>query len=172
MKPSGDVRQALPEHPVPEGARQATRRPALRIDGLAEEARTVRPADLAELARVDMVDTFECEEGWQVQHLTWRGVRLWDVLGLGRTRPEARYVRVSSGGYAVPLPLADAERALLAEALNGQPLSLEHGGPWRLVMPGGVCFTGVKWVDHLQLTLEPGEDSGQAIARARLSKGD
>ena len=40
------------------------------IHGLVEEASTVRPADLAGLARVDMVDTFQCEEGWHVQHLT------------------------------------------------------------------------------------------------------
>jgi len=103
-----------------------------------------------------------------VANLSWRGVRLTDVLALGRPLAEAVWVRVSSGEYAHPVALKGAERALLADELNGQPLGPEHGGPWRLVIPGARCFSSVKWVDHLELTAEPGERTGQAIARARL----
>jgi DMSO/TMAO reductase YedYZ molybdopterin-dependent catalytic subunit len=165
-----DHRDALPDHPVPEAARQATSQPTLRIDGLVAQPRALRPEDLAELVRTDLAEPFTCEEGWQVQDLTWRGVRLLDVLGLTEPLAEARWVRVSSGDYAVPLALADAEQALLAEGLNGQPLSSEHGAPWRLIVPGSSCFTSVKWVDHLALTSEAGEASGQKIALGRLEK--
>ena len=165
-----DVRQTLPEHPVPETARRMARRLELKIDGLVEALRILSTANLARLARVEVTTPFECEEGWEVRNLTWRGIRLNDVLALGVPSREARWVRVSSGDYAVPLALVDAEQALLAEELNGQPLGLEHGGPWRLVVTGGVCFTSVKWVDHLELTMEPGEETGRAIAGARLAK--
>jgi DMSO/TMAO reductase YedYZ molybdopterin-dependent catalytic subunit len=68
----------------------------------------------------------------------------------------------------VPLLLGDAAAALLCDELNGQPLTAASGAPWRLVVPGGACFTSVKWVSHLELTAEAGEASGERIARARL----
>jgi len=42
--------------------------------------------------------------------------------------------------------------------------------PWRLVVPGDACFTSVKWVDRIELAAEPGEGSGERIARARLGR--
>lgn len=163
-----EIREGLPEHRVPEAARDGARDPNIRREGLVEEPRTLQPSDLAALTRVDLAGPFDCEEGWQVEHLTWRGVRLSDVVALAGPRPEAFWIRVTSGEYAVLIALTEADSALLAEELNGEPLSLEHGGPWRLIVPGGTCFTSVKWVDRLELTAEPGEESGEAIARARL----
>jgi sulfite oxidase len=69
------------------------------------------------------------------------------------------------------VPLDEAGAALLCDGLDDQPLPLEHGAPWRLVIPGGVCFTSVKWVERLELTAEPGPNDGQRIARARLGRG-
>jgi DMSO/TMAO reductase YedYZ molybdopterin-dependent catalytic subunit len=143
---------------------------ALRIDGLVAAPRALTAADLAALPRVDLAEPFVCEEGWEVPGLRWRGVRLGDVLALAGPLPAARHVRVYAGEYAVPLPLDAAGDALLAEALNGAPLTIEHGAPWRLVVPGGACFTSVKWVERLELTAEPGSDDGQRIARARLGR--
>ena len=161
-------RESLPTHPVPpgRGARSAT--PALQITGLVGQLLTVTPADLAALARVDLADDFICEEGWSVRGLRWQGVRLADVLALAEPGPSARFVRVCSGEYAVPLPLPEADRAVLCDQLNGRPLPVEHGAPWRLVTPGGVCYTSVKWVDRLEVAAEAGDNSGQRIARARI----
>jgi hypothetical protein len=38
------------------------------------------------------------------------------------------------------------------------------------VLPGGACYTSVKWLDRLELTTEPGEHVAQRIARARLEQ--
>src|SRR5205823_13427947 len=107
---------------------------------------------------------------WQVPSLRWRGVRLGDLLALVRPLASARHVRVYAGEYAVPLALDAAQDALLAEALNGEPLSVAHGAPWRLVVPGGQCFTSVKWVERLEVTAAPGAADGERIARARLQR--
>jgi DMSO/TMAO reductase YedYZ molybdopterin-dependent catalytic subunit len=117
-----------------------------------------------------MEEPFVCEEGWQTPALTWEGVRLLDVLELGEPRSGAGWVRVCAGDYAVPLAVNDAAAAVLAERLNGELLGLDHGGPWRLVIPGASCFTSVKWVDRLQLAAEPGDASGERIARGRLER--
>ncbi|HEU0167242.1 MAG TPA: molybdopterin-dependent oxidoreductase [Chloroflexota bacterium] len=164
-----DIRQRLPVHPVPELVHNA-RGQELRLDGLVRVPCALSAAELASLPTVELSSPFECEEGWRVDLLRWRGVRLLDVLALAKPRAEAVWVRVSAGEFTQPVALTDAEGALLASELNGQPLSQDHGGPWRLVLPGASCFSSVKWVDHLELTAQSGEASGQAIALARLGK--
>jgi DMSO/TMAO reductase YedYZ molybdopterin-dependent catalytic subunit len=161
-----DLRASLPEHPVPANSTRGE----LRVDGLVERPLALRPADVAHLERVEVAEPFTCEEGWQTPTLTWRGVRLLDVLQLAGPRAGAAWVRVSAGEYALPLPLKDAAGAVLAERLNGEALTIEHGGPWRLVLPGGSCFTSVKWVDRLEVAVQAGDASGERIARARLSR--
>jgi DMSO/TMAO reductase YedYZ molybdopterin-dependent catalytic subunit len=163
-----EQRERLPVHPLPPQARSQAAAPRLAIDGLVAMPRSLSPGDLAALPRATLAEPFVCEEGWMVPGLRWEGVRLGDLLALAVPCPEARYVRVCSGEYAVPLALEEARAALLADRLNGAPLPLEHGAPWRLVVPGGRCFTSVKWVTRLELTAEPGEPTGERIARARL----
>lgn len=169
MSPEAE-RESLPTHPVPPARRARSAAPTLRITGLVAQPLTVTPANLAALARVDLADDFTCEEGWSVRGLRWQGIRLADVLALARPDPSARFARVCSGEYAVPLPLPEADRAVLCDQLNGRPLPVEHGAPWRLVIPGGVCYTSVKWVDRLEVTAEAGDNSGQRIARARVER--
>ena len=163
-----ELRPSLPNHPVPTWAAQASARPELHIEGLVDRPLALQPADLAHLARVELAEPFRCEEGWQTPVLAWQGVRLLDVLQLAGPQPAAGWARVSAGEYAIPIPLKDAAAAVLADRLNGAPLGTEHGGPWRLVVPGASCFTSVKWVDRLELAAEPGGASGERIARARL----
>ena len=113
-------------------------------------------------------EPFTCEEGWSVPGLRWGGLRLTDVLALAEPLPAARYVRAGAGPYVVPVPLAEVGVALLADEVNGESLSVEHGAPWRLVLPSGACYTSVKWLDRLELTAEPGEHTAQRLARVRL----
>jgi DMSO/TMAO reductase YedYZ molybdopterin-dependent catalytic subunit len=166
-----EIRRTLPEQPVPESARAQSAAPRLVIDGLVERPQTLAPEQLAGLARGNFTESFKCEEGWEVPGLTWEGVKLAEVLRLAGALPEARYVRVGSGEYVVPIALQDAADALLCDRLNGEPLPEKNGAPWRLSVPGGVCFSSVKWVDRLTLAVEPGENTGQRIARSR-KKGD
>ncbi|HEY7065197.1 MAG TPA: molybdopterin-dependent oxidoreductase [Chloroflexota bacterium] len=163
-------RDALPAHPVPAAVQTRATDAPLRVDGLVARPGTHAAAELAALPRAELAEPFVCEEGWQVPGLRWRGVRLADALALAGPLGAGRHVRVYAGEYAVPLSLDQAGEALLAEALNGEPLTVEHGAPWRLVVPGGQCFTSVKWVERLEVTAEPGANDGARIARARLGR--
>jgi DMSO/TMAO reductase YedYZ molybdopterin-dependent catalytic subunit len=98
------------------------------------------------------------------------GPRLADVVALAEPLPGAAWVQAISDDYAVPIAWADCQEAVLATHLNGHRLSIEHGGPWRLVVLCGSCFTSVKWVQRLEVASEPGPQSGQAIALARLNR--
>ena len=122
-------RESLPTFPVPLDRRDPLAAPSLQITGLIEQSREVTPADLAALARVDLADDFTCEEGWSVPGLHWQGVRLADVLALAQPNTSARFVRVCSGEYEVPVPLPEADRAVLCDRLNGQPLPVSTALP-------------------------------------------
>jgi DMSO/TMAO reductase YedYZ molybdopterin-dependent catalytic subunit len=158
----------LPSHAVAAADRERAARAMLRIDGLVARPLELSRADLSRLPRTVLEEPFTCEEGWSVPGLRWGGVRLAKVLALAEPLPAARYVRAGAGPYVVPVPLAEAAVALLGDELNGEPLSIEHGAPWRLVLPGGACYTSVKWLDRLELTAEPGEHTAQRLAGARL----
>lgn len=162
-----DKRRELPRHPLPAGLKATGR--AIRVDGLVAQPRELGAAELAALRRVDLFGPFSCEEGWQVEGLAWRGVRLADAIALAQRLSVASWVRVHAGNYVVPLSVEEADMALLCDELNGAPLAVEHGAPWRLIMPGASCFTSVKWVDRIELASEPGEQTGQNIARSRLT---
>ncbi len=159
----------LPIHAVPAAAVRRAERPTatLRIEGLVARPRALTAAALADLPRADLIEDFTCEEGWSAPEQHWRGIRLTDLLALADPSPTARYVRVCAGGYAVPLPRDVAAAALLCDELNGQPLTAESGAPWRLVVPGGACYSSVKWVSRIELAAEAGDPSGERIARAR-----
>ena len=92
-----------------------------------------------------------------------------DGLALARPHREARHVQASAGNFSISIPLDRAANALLAMSLNGTNLSVEHGAPVRLVLPGGECFTSIKWLDHLEVRSDPGENTAETIALARLS---
>jgi len=95
-------------------------------------------------------------------------MRLADVVALAQPLPSARYLRVHAGDYIVPVSLNDCPTILLCDEMNGRPLAAAHGAPWRLLVPGGACFTSVKWVDRVEVASARGESDGERIARARL----
>jgi DMSO/TMAO reductase YedYZ molybdopterin-dependent catalytic subunit len=80
---------------------------------------------------------------------------LW-AYGLDR----GEYDGVSAPFYVKDMPLArlDAGGVLLAYAVNGEPLTAEHGFPLRLVIPGWYGTNTVKWLWRLELaeTRAPG----------------
>lgn len=164
-----DKRDALPVHPQPNGQQQLSGDSGtLRVSGLIAQPGMLSAADLSTFPRIQLAEPFVCEEGWSVDGLVWEGIPLREILASLGPLPEARFLRVYAGDYWLALSLTELEGALLCDRLNDAPVALEHGAPWRLVLPGGACFTSVKWVDHLELTAEPGEATAERIARGRI----
>jgi len=160
-----DRRIGLPVHPVPAKTRMPT---VLRLQGLISRRQVLKKAEFAALPHVQISADFNCEEGWIVPGLRWHGVALETLIALAQPLPEARHVRVGAGAYEVTLALDSLDGALLCDALDGKPLSPEHGAPWRLLVPGDKCFTSVKWVDRIEVAADLGQPTGERIARERL----
>jgi sulfane dehydrogenase subunit SoxC len=66
--------------------------------------------------------------------------------------------------YERSLPLAEAEHALLAYDMNGQPLPPQHGFPLRLVVPGWYGMQNVKWLTRITVLEEPYTGFQNAVA--------
>jgi DMSO/TMAO reductase YedYZ molybdopterin-dependent catalytic subunit len=67
-------------------------------------------------------------------------------------KAEARFVALHSyDGYTTNLPLEDfaAEDALLAHSWEGAPLTRQHGGPVRLVVPHLYFWKSAKWLKRI-----------------------
>lgn len=105
---------------------------------------------------------------WQVGAagcVLWTGVPVRKVVeALGGVEKGAKFM-TSTGGEVLPqgldpkslvversVPLAAMENALLAWEMNGEPLSVAHGGPLRLVVPGYYGVNNIKYVKQVAFT--------------------
>ncbi|WP_370039343.1 molybdopterin-dependent oxidoreductase [Nocardioides sp.] len=96
-----------------------------------------------------------CVEGWSASAV-WTGVRLRDLLDLVDA-PRGAAVEVTSlqerGAFRATLlqgNFADDDRTLVALALSGEPLGLDHGYPARLIAPNRPGVLQTKWLSRLE----------------------
>lgn len=109
------------------------------------------------LPRTEQVSDFHCVTTWTRRGLRWGGVRFADLyerilLPHAEADPEAEVVVFrGQDGYRAALPLADllAPDVLLADRLGGEPLSVAHGAPVRLVAPAHYGYKSVKHVHRI-----------------------
>ena len=97
-----------------------------------------------------------CVEGWSASG-TWTGVRVRDLLDLVDV-PAGTDVLVTSLQESGPFTttvlhgnFADDDRTLLALALDGEPLSLDHGFPARVIAPDRPGVLQTKWVARIEV---------------------
>lgn len=110
----------------------------LRIFGLVEHELKLDWTAFQEMPQVTDISDFHCVTRWSQLDMDWQGVRVQDLLALVKPTSSAKYVTLHSyDGYTTNLPLEALldEDVLLAHSVLGVPLTAEHGGPVRLVVP-------------------------------------
>jgi DMSO/TMAO reductase YedYZ molybdopterin-dependent catalytic subunit len=76
-------------------------------------------------------------------------------------------------GRSLPLEEALGGDALLAWAMNGEPLAPQHGAPLRLVVPGWFGMASVKWLVRNEALAQPFDGYQQAVGyRYRKAPGE
>ena len=141
----------------------------LRVVGPAGRAgaRLFRLDQIKALPRVEMTTELKCIEGWStVVH--WTGARLADLAALtglasheGRRDDPGRLLRytaleTSNAAYYVGLDTASAlhPQTLLCYEMDGEPLTMAHGAPLRLVIPVKYGIKSLKQVGTIRFTDE------------------
>lgn len=111
--------------------------------------------DIKALTRVDMTTELKCIEGWS-EVVQWAGARFADFANKYQAAGSARYVSLETpgGGYYVGLDMASARhpQTLLCYEMNGQPLTLDHGAPLRLVIPVKYGIKSIKRIGTIRFT--------------------
>ena len=138
----------------------------MRIDGEIGDSRTLTTSDFGAI-----------DSKWQVPDVSQvdpkhkgKAVRLAGVLELVAAKPTAKWLTLHSSrdNFHASIPL-DAVRdgAIVIYELDGQPLPVSAGGPFRfLIRDFAACHTAevdecanVKFVDRIELTAERGFDN-------------
>jgi DMSO/TMAO reductase YedYZ molybdopterin-dependent catalytic subunit/rhodanese-related sulfurtransferase/glyoxylase-like metal-dependent hydrolase (beta-lactamase superfamily II) len=153
----------------------------LDIGGLVERPLSLSARQLSSLPTETRVVTLECAgngrynldppvagEPWRlgaVSTAEWTGVPLTEILDRAGPLPDATEIvfRGADNGpvdgrdgvvhfeRSLPLDTAYEAQALLAYAMNGEPLPVQHGYPLRLVVPGWYGVASVKWLAAIEL---------------------
>ena len=132
----------------------------LRIDGMVDRPYALTYDELLARPLTEADITLVCVSnqvgGGLAGNARWTGVRLDDLLTDAGLDPAAdQIVGRSADGYTCGFPTAalDGRPALVAVAMNGEPLPLVHGFPARLIVPGLYGYvSATKWLTRIEAT--------------------
>jgi len=141
-------------------------RPDMKTWRLKVTGRVDRPFELSydELVAMPLFEqyvTIACVSnevgGGLVGNALWRGVRLKDILERAGVQADATQIVGRADNFTVGFPtvwaLADEREAMVAVAMNGEPLPPAHGFPARLIVPGLYGYvSATKWLTEIELT--------------------
>ena len=126
----------------------------LRIFGLVEEEATLDYDALRALPTTEITTDIHCVTRWSRFDAGFRGVHWRELAALCKPLPAAHFVVAHAPqNFTANLPLAalaDDDAVVCYEA-DGEPLTAEHGGPVRLVVPSRYFWKSAKWLTGLEL---------------------
>ena len=131
----------------------------LTIDGLVERPVKLTYDQLMALPRVAVRCDIHCVTHWSRLDNTFEGVAISTLLALAGPLPAATHVMQHANSEPgndwttnVPLDVFQWQDNLLATHHDGAPLTAEHGGPVRAVVPRLYLWKGAKWISRIELT--------------------
>jgi DMSO/TMAO reductase YedYZ molybdopterin-dependent catalytic subunit len=130
-------------------------------------------AQVMALPQTSSVSDIHCVTTWSRYDNQWDGVSTRALLEACRPRDDARFVVLHShDGYTTNLALEDfaAEDALVAHGWSGAPLTPEHGGPVRLVVPQLYFWKSAKWLQGIEFRID--DAPGYWEVRGYHNRGD
>ena len=125
------------------------------MEGLVNRPVTWTWEEFQKLPRVKVFADFHCVTRWSRLGNVWEGVSTKELVErAGGVKEQARFVLAYGYdyGWSTNLPLEDflAEDALVAFTHDGESLSVDHGGPARLIIPRLYAWKSAKWVAGLE----------------------
>jgi DMSO/TMAO reductase YedYZ molybdopterin-dependent catalytic subunit len=129
----------------------------LRVDGLVANKIVWRHADLLAQPQTALTIDIHCVTSWSRYDNRFEGVSGRHLLSIVEPRDNARHLLIHSfDGYTtnVPLDVLALPDVLIAHSWEGKPLTREHGGPVRLVVPRLYFWKSAKWIKRIEFLSE------------------
>lgn len=145
----------------------------LTIDGAVEHPTHWDWGSMLAQPQSESISDIHCVTTWSRYDNRWSGIATRDLLAAVGPKPEAAFVTLKSeDGYTTNLALADfaADGAMLVHAWEGAPLTSEHGGPARLIVPHLYLWKSAKWLRRI--TFQTEEHPGYWEVRGYHIRGD
>lgn len=131
---------------------------SLRIFGHVEQEVVLNWEQFNALPRVTVKCDIHCVTHWSRLDNLYTGVTTRTLLELAKPLPTAKFVMQHATSEPaddwttnVPLDEFTMEDCLLATHHDGEPLSAEHGGPVRGIVPQLYFWKGAKWISGIEL---------------------
>ncbi len=150
-----------------------TARWSFTVDGLVQQPTTWTWDEMQRLPQCSYDGAILCVTTWSKFDMHWRGVSLDTLFGIEAPLSQATHVLASSStGYTTNLALEDVTgtKAWIAFEADGQPLSADHGGPARLLVPHLYFWKSAKFVSGI--TVLDHDEPGFWEARGYHDRGD
>ena len=123
-----------------------------KVWGLAKEV-TFSWADFMALPQQQFTADFHCVTRWSKLDVKWTGIKVTEFMKLIEVDSKAVHVMEHCyGGYTTNIAMSDflKEENFFAHTVFDEPLSAEHGGPMRLVVPHIYAWKSAKWINGLE----------------------
>jgi len=145
----------------------------LRIDGAVENRVIWDWTEFLGQPQSNVSSDIHCVTGWSRLDNEWEGVAARHLLDIVRPKADATHcIFYSRDGYTtnVRLDRFAAEDVLLAHRWEGEPITPEHGGPVRIVMPRCYFWKSAKWLRRIEFAV--GDRPGYWEVRGYHNDGD
>jgi len=129
----------------------------LEVDGLVENPVSWDWESFRAQPQTRDVSDIHCVTQWSRYDNRWEGVSAKHLLAAARPKPEAKFLLFTSyDDYTTNLPLADFDDddVLLAHSWQGKPISRDHGGPVRAIVPKLYFWKSAKWIRRITFMAE------------------
>jgi len=141
----------------------------LRISGLVGEETEWNWEQFLKLPRTKVFADFHCVTRWSRLGNVWEGVSTRELMRqAGGVLPGAAYVMAYGydRGWTPNLPLATflPEAALVALQHDGEPITADHGGPARLIVPQLYAWKSAKWLAAIEVMDRDSAGFAQGLA--------
>ena len=124
-----------------------------RIWGSVESEVTLNFEQFNTLPKISLHCDIHCVTTWSKLDTHWVGVQAKELLNICKPLPKATHVLVHGHtDWSTNLSLSDffTEDVIFATEYENEPVTLEHGGPVRLVVPRLYFWKSAKWVTGVQ----------------------
>lgn len=126
----------------------------LEVFGLVDAPGNLNWQEFKKLPRVKVFSDFHCVTKWSRLGNHWEGVATREIARIFGVQPAARFVicHAYDNGWTTNLPIEYflAEDSLLADTHDGTPISIEHGGPLRAIIPQLYAWKSAKWIRAIE----------------------